>query len=192
MNRKFVPKNIGLIILASILLLMLGQMMLASLRAERYASAAAMVLGTILFVGVFISARSSSTKQPEGRFQPLRPWKTPYETTRMGLWLRAAFLSVAGFIIFIVVGFGIRAIDGGELPYISRNSFQFLVLAPFLYWHARRQYFPVSPEEQPAGENLLLRHSDEPRQSSGRETAAIILGTVAAMLIVTIFTDWLI
>ena len=192
MVKQFASRHIGLIVLASIFLLIPGQMLLASIRAERYASAVALVLGVVLFAGVFISATRSSTKPPEGRFQLTRPWKTTYETTRTGLWLRAAFVPVVGFLVLNIAGLGILMIDGGELPYIARYSFQFLVFAPFLYWHTRRQYFPVPSEDQPDGRSLLLRHSDEPRESSKLETMTVILGMVTVMLIVRNITDWLI
>ncbi len=190
--KQFATQNKGLIVLALIFLLIPGQMLLASIRAERYASAVAIVLGTILFVVIFVSAKRSSRKPPEQEFHPTRPWKTPYETTRTGLWLRAAFVPVVGFLLLNIAGFGILMIDGGELPYIARYSFQFLAFAPFLYWHTRRQYFPVTSDDQPDGGSLLLRHSDEPRESSRLETVSVILGTVAAMLIVSSVANWLI
>ena len=191
MVKKFVSRNKGLIVLASILLLMLGQMLLVSIRAERYASAVALVLVAILFVGVFITAKKSSQKPPEGRFHPLKPWKTTFETTRMGLWIRAAFPAWGVFVVANVVAFGVRIIDGGELRYISIYSFQCFAFVSFLYWHARRQYFPIPSEDQPGDGSLLLRYSDEPRKSSRHETVAVILGTVAAMLILSSVANWL-
>ena len=191
MIKRFVSRHKGLIILAFIFLLIPGQMLLASIRAERYASAVALVLGVVLFAGIFISATRSSTKTPEGRFELTRPWKTAYETTRSGLWLRASFVPAVGFLVLNIAGFGILMIDGGELPYIARYSLQFLVFAPFLYWHARRQYSPVPSESQPDSGGLLLRYSDKPRESSRRETATVILGIVAATVLVSGVANWL-
>ena len=192
MIKQFVSHNKGLIVLASIFLLMLGQVLLASIRAERYASAVAIVLGTILFVVIFVSAKRSSKKPPEQGFHPTKLWKTPYETTRTGLWLRAAFISVAVFVGLNVGMFGVRLIDGGEISYFSAYSVQLFAFVPFIYWHRRRQYFPVSSANQPDGGSLLLQHSDQPREASRRENMTVILGTVAAMFILMALTDWLV
>ena len=98
-----------------------------------------------MVAGIFISARRPPKKPPEERFHPTKLWKSPYETTRLGLWLRAAFVSVAGFVGLNVVMFGVRLIDGGEISYFSAYSVQFLAFVPLIYWRTRRQYFPVSP-----------------------------------------------
>ena len=169
-----------------------GQVLLASIRADRYASAVALVLGVVLVAGIFISARRGPKKPPEERFHPTKLWKTPYETTRTGLWLRAAFVSVAGFVGLNVVMFGVRLIDGGEISYFSAYSVQFLAFVPLIYWRTRRQYFPVSPANQPDGGSLLLQHSDQPREASRRENMTVILGTVAAAFILGEFSNWLV
>ena len=134
-----------------------GQVLLASIRADRYASAVALVLGVVLVAGIFISARRTQKKPPEERFHPTKLWKTPYETTRTGLLLRTAFASVAGFVGFNVVSFVVWLIDGGDSSYFSANSVQFLAFVPFLYWNTRSAVFSGFP-----GESAGWRESSAP------------------------------
>ena len=181
--KQFLVKNRGVLFLALIFLLGLGQVLPTAIRKAEYASAVSLALLAVLVLGLYNSATRTPKKPPEERFHPTKLWKTPYETTRTGLWLRAAFVSVAGFVGLNVVMFGVRLIDGGEISYFSAYSVQFLAFVPLIYWRTRRQYFPVSPANQPDGGSLLLQHSDQPREASRRETITGILGTVAAMFI---------
>ena len=108
--KQFLVENKGLLALALIFLLGLGQVLPTAIRKAEYASAVALVLMAVLVIGIFISARRAPKKPPEERFHPTKLWKSPYETTRLGLWLRAAFVSVAGFVGLNVVMFGVRLI----------------------------------------------------------------------------------
>ena len=190
--KQFVLQNKGLVVIALILLLIFGQGVSYDIRAERYASAVLLVLLAILVIGIFISAKRTQKKPSEERFHPAKLWKTPYETTCTGLWLRAAFVSVAVFVGLNVVNFVVRLIDGGEISYFSAYTVQLFAFVPFIYWRTRRQYFPVSSANQPDGGSLLLQHSDQPREAFRRENMTVILGTVAAMFILKALTDWLV
>ena len=190
--KQFLVKNRGVLFLALIFLLMIGPVLPTAIRKAEYASAVSLVLLAVLVIGVIISAQRAAKKPPEERFHPTKIWKMAYETTRTGLWLRAAFASVAGFVGLNVVSFVVRLIDGGELSYFSAYSVQLLALLPLIYWHSRKQYFPVSSANQPDGVSLLLRHSDQPREPSRRETITVILGTVAAVFILVALTNWLV
>ena len=189
--KQFLVEYKGLVALALIFLLGLGVAMPTAIRKAEYAPAVELIVLAFLLIGLIISL-SRTAKRPEERFHPTKLWKTPYETTRTGLWLRAAFISVAGFVALNVGMFGVRLIDGGEISYFSAYSVQLFAFVPFIYWHRRRQYFPVSSANQPDGGSLLLRHSDQPRETSRRENMTVILGTVAAMFILMALTDWLV
>ena len=187
--KQFLVEYKGLVALALIFLLGLGVAMPTAIRKAEYAPAVELIVLAFLLIGLIISL-SRTAKRPEERFQPTKLWKMPYETTRTGLLLRTAFVSVAGFVGFNVVSFAIWLIDGGDSSYFSAYSVQWLAFVPFIYWHSRRQYFPVSSANQPDGGNLLLRHSDQPREASRRETITVILGTVAAMFILRELPNW--
>ena len=139
--KQFVLQNKGLVVIALIFLLGLGQVLPTAIRKAEYAPAVELIVLAILLIGIFISARRGPKKPPEERFHPTKLWKTPYETTRTGLLLRTAFASVAGFVGFNVVSFVVWLIDGGDSSYFSANSVQFLAFVPFLYWNTRRAVF---------------------------------------------------
>ena len=190
--KRFLVKNRGVLFLALIFLLGLGQVLPTAIRKAEYAYAVSLALLAVLVIGIYNSATRTPKKPPEERFHPTKLWKTPYETTRTGLWLRAAFVSVAVFVGLNIVMFVVRLIDGGEISYFRAYTVQLFAFVPFIYWHGRRQYFPVSSANQPDGGNLLLRHSDQPREASRRETITVILGTVAAMFILRELPNWLV
>ena len=187
--KQFVVEYKGLLALALIFLLGLGVAMPTAIRKAEYAPAVELIVLAFLLIGLIISL-SRTAKRPDERFHPTKLWKMPYETTRTGLLLRTAFVSVAVFVGLNVVNFVVRLIDGGELSYFSAYTIQLFAFVPFIYWHSRRQYFPVSSANQPDGGNLLLRHSDQPREASRRETITVILGTVAAMFILRELPNW--
>ena len=189
--KQFLVEYKGLVALALIFLLALGVAMPTAIRKAEYAPAVELIVLAFLLIGLIISL-SRTAKRPEERFQPTKLWKMPYETTRTGLLLRTAFVSVAGFVGFNVVSFAIWLIDGGDSSYFSAYSVQWLAFVPFLYWHTRKQYFSVSSANQPDGGSLLLRHSDQPREPSRRETITVILGTIAAFLILRELTNGLV
>ena len=190
--KQFLVKNRGVLFLSLIFLLGLGQVLPTAIRKAEYASAASLALLAVLVIVLYNSATRTPKKPPEERFHPTKLWKTPYETTRTGLWLRAAFVSVAGFVGLNVVMFVIRLIDGGDSSYFTAYSVQLFAFVPFIYWYTRKQYFPASSANQPDGGSLLLRHSDQPREPSRRENMTVILGTVAAMFILMALTNWLV
>ena len=190
--KQFLVEYKGLVALALIFLLALGVAMPTAIRKAEYASAVSLALLAVLVIGIYNSATRTPKKPPEERFHPTKLWKMPYETTRTGLLLRTAFVSVAGFVGFNVVSFAIWLIDGGDSSYFSAYSVQWLAFVPFLYWHTRKQYFSVSSANQPDGGSLLLRHSDQPREPSRRETITVILGTIAAFLILRELTNGLV
>ena len=189
--KPFLVEYKGLLALALIFLLGLGVAMPTAIRKAEYAPAVELIVLAVLLIGLIISLNRTA-KRPEERFHPTKLWKMPYETTRTGLLLRTAFVSVAGFVGLNVVSFVIWLIDGGDSSYFSSYSVQFLAFVPILYWHSRKQYFSVSSANQPDGVSLLLRHSDQPREASRRETITVILGTIAALLILRELTDWLV
>ena len=117
--KQFLVKNRGVLFLALIFLLGLGQVLPTAIRKAEYASAVSLALLAVLVIGLYNSATRTPKKPPEESFHPTKLWKTPYETTRTGLWLRAAFASVAGFVALNVGMFGVRLIDGGETSYFS-------------------------------------------------------------------------
>ena len=138
--KQFLVENKGLLALALIFLLGLGQVLPTAIRKAEYAPAVELIVLAVLLIGLIISLNRTA-KKPEERFHPTKLWKTPYETTRTGLLLRTAFVSVAGFVGFNVVSFVVWLIDGGDSSYFSANSFQFLAFVPFLYWNTRRAVF---------------------------------------------------
>lgn len=181
--KHFIMQNRGLLIAILFLAIISSQVIQHSIQSERYGFVLVIVLAVGIIIGARIFAHRNSKRPPAENFHPTKPWKTPYEVTRAGLWFRAVFSSLTAFLIYTGMMAILWMTEGLNVAFAGIMSIQFLFWLPFLYWHSRRRYEPA-PINQSNDRNPLLRHSDNPRKPSRRETltSALIMCAAAATL----------
>lgn len=183
-------QNKGLLITIFFLGIISSQVIQHSIQSEKYGFVLAIFLAVGIIIGARIFAHRNSKRLPAERFHPTKPWKTPYEVTRAGLWFRAAFSSLTAFLIY---GGGMSLlwmIEGLNVAFAGIMSIQFLFWLPFFYWHSRRRYEPVSMESSNAM-NPLLRYYDNYAKPSRRETLTGALVMCAAIATLATIGMWL-
>ena len=107
---------------------------------------AIILLGAMFFiVGMFIVDRCQP-ELSERDFHPTKPWKTPYVTTRRGLWTRVAFITLLSIALYGILGFALVWTTTARPPFLIMLGTLFLLRVPHLYWSMRGRYEMVSEE----------------------------------------------
>lgn len=107
---------------------------------------AIILLGAMFFiVGMFIVDRCQP-KLSERDFHPVKPWKTPYVTTRGGLWKRVAFITLLSMALYSVLSFALVWMTTARPPFLIMLGTLFLLRVPHLYWSMRGRYEMVGEE----------------------------------------------
>ena len=101
---------------------------------------AIILLGAMFFiVGMFIVDRCQP-ELSERDFHPTKPWKTPYVTTRRGLWKRVAFITLLSIAFYGILGFALVWTTTARPPFLIMLGTLFLLRVPHLYWSMRGRY----------------------------------------------------
>lgn len=107
---------------------------------------AIILLGAMFFiVGMFIVDRCQP-KLSERDFHPTKPWKTPYVTTRRGLWKRVAFITLSSMALYGILGLALLWTTTAQLPFLIMLGTLFLLRVPHLYWSMRGRYEMLGEE----------------------------------------------
>ena len=181
---QFLFQNKVFSIILLVFSLFCGQVFLDSIEAEEYSSALVSALQVAIFAGALLIANRNAKKPSEDKFHPTKLWKTPYEATRAGLWVRAGFSGLLASMTFAGFFLTVWLFDNDtDIVFPGVLSIQFLFWIPYFYWNSRRQYELVSTN-QIDDSNLLLRYSDNPRKPSSRERwiLALSMGATAGTL----------
>ncbi len=98
------------------------------------------LLGMMFFIiGQFFVDRWRPEYGP-GDFHPTRPWKTPRETTRSGLWLRVGFVTLISVVVYSVLASLLVSLTTARPAFIVLLGALFLLRIPHLYWSMRSRY----------------------------------------------------
>lgn len=107
---------------------------------------AIILLGAMFFiVGMFIVDRCQP-ELSERDFHPTKLWKTPYVTTRRGLWKRVAFITLFSLALYGILGFALVLTTTARPPFLMMLGTLFLLRVPHLYWSMRGRYAMVGEE----------------------------------------------
>ena len=188
--KHFIVQNRGLLILIFFLAIISSQVIQHSFQSGSYVLSMMLILAMGIIVGARIFAHKTSKTPPADRFHPTKPWKTPYEVTRMGLWFRAGLSSLTAFLIYAGMMTLLWMTDGLHVAFAGIMSIQFLFWLPFFYWNSRRWYEPVSANQGNA-RNPLLRHSDNLRKPTPRERLTGVLIMCAATMTLATIGLWI-
>lgn len=193
--KKFMFQNKGILLLASVLFLMVGEAILKLIQAERYGLAVVFMIAITLFASAFVSAYKEPEHPSKGAAYLTKFWSMPLTTTRIKLWMRAGIVVLIGMGLYSGIRYGSWTDSDGtvNLAIMAVDGMKVLLWLPFLYWSFRNQYSPVLSNQTGGNKSLelLMRHSDNPRKLSRRETLIIALVMLVAIATFTTIGAWI-
>ena len=111
-------------------------------------------------------------------FHPSKPWKTPSETTHLGLWVRVGFITLTSVAVYTALAFLLVMTTTARPAFMLLLGTLFLPRIPHLYWRPRGQY-ESAPDVH--GRRLKYRRSSEIDRRA-RWLAPIAMAGVGAVI----------
>jgi hypothetical protein len=110
-----------------------------------YVLAIILLSAMFFIVGMFIVDRCQP-ELSERDFHPTKPWKTPYVTSRLGLWRRVSFITLLSIVLYGILALVLVWTTTARSPFLIMLGTLFLLRVPHLYWSMRGRYERMNEE----------------------------------------------